>query len=84
MPNADILDFIQSKLDSGQTNEAIVQSLTDVKQTAISVRTLSRWISDNALGRPVTSTAMYCSSVWLDDVRIQIRRGIPSKILYIT
>ena len=57
----------------------IVQSLVDVKQTAISVRTLSRWISDNALCRPVASTALSRSSVWLDDVKIQIRRGIPLK-----
>ena len=60
-----------------------MQSLVDVKQTAISVRTLSRWISDNVLCRPVASTALSRSSVWLDDVRIQIDVASPSKILYI-
>ena len=83
MPETELLDFIQSELDSGKTNQEIVQSLFDLKQTAITVRTLSRWISDNGLCRPVASTAMYRCSLWLDDVRRQILRGIPLKdILY--
>lgn len=79
MPTQDILDFVQIELQSGKTNEAIVESLRDEKQTSTSARTLRRWIAKHQLARPIPSTAMNRAPLWITDVRGLIRRGIPFK-----
>ena len=50
-----------------------------VSQTRRLWSTLRRWIAKHQLARPIPSTAMNRTPLWITDVRGLIRRGIPFK-----